>query len=47
LDTPAAYFHWQFILISYPNLFLIAGMLGLFLAALLAPFPGHRGERDD
>ena len=44
MNTPAAYFHWQFILISYPNLFLIIGMIGLFVGALLAPFPGRRGE---
>jgi len=44
MNTPAAYFHWQFILISYPNLFLIIGMIGLFVGALLAPFPGRRDK---
>jgi hypothetical protein len=43
MDTPAHYVHWSFILISVPNLVLIGVMLGLFAAALVAPFPGHGG----
>jgi hypothetical protein len=41
VDQPASYFHWGFILISYPNLILIGIMVVLFVAALLVPFPGH------
>ncbi|MHB8613426.1 MAG: hypothetical protein ACYDAL_13500 [Candidatus Dormibacteraceae bacterium] len=46
MDTPAAYFHWGFILISIPNLILIGGMIVLFAIALVAPFP-HSREDDD
>ena len=46
MDTPAAYFHWGFILISLPNLLVIAGMIVLFATALIAPFP-HPEEDDD
>jgi hypothetical protein len=42
MDSPAPYVHWGFILISLPNLVLIGVMLGLFVLALVAPFPGHR-----
>jgi hypothetical protein len=45
MDNPATYLHWGFILISVPNAALILGMIALFLLALLAPFPGHRGGR--
>lgn len=41
MDQPASYFNWGIISISYPNLFLIAGMIVLFAIALLVPFPGH------
>jgi len=46
MDNPAAYLHWGFILISFPNLILIVGMVVVFVAALLLPFPSHddRGE---
>jgi hypothetical protein len=46
MDSPATYFHWGFILISMPNLLVIAGMVVLFAIALVAPFP-HRKEGDD
>jgi len=48
MDQPAQYFHWGFILISFPNLVLIGVMLALFVAALVIPLPGHsrKGERD-
>ena len=46
MDSPATYFHWGFILISIPNLLVIAGMIVLFAIALIAPFPRH-GEADD
>jgi len=46
MDSPASYFHWGFILISLPNLVVIAGMIVLFAIALIAPFP-HGEEADD
>jgi hypothetical protein len=46
MDTPASYLHWGFILISWPNLLVIAGMIVLFAIALVAPFP-HPEEADD
>ena len=42
MNAPATYFHWGFILISLPNLALIGTMVGLFVVALLLPFPGRR-----
>ncbi len=39
MDTPATYLAWNFILISIPNLLMIAAMIVLFVIALLAPFP--------
>lgn len=41
MDAPATYIQVSFILISVPNALLIAGMILLFITALLAPFPGH------
>jgi hypothetical protein len=46
MDSPAGYLHLGFILISYPNLIVIAGMVVLFALALLAPFHGVGGEDD-
>jgi hypothetical protein len=46
MDSPTPYFHWGFILISLPNLLVIAGMVVLFGVALVAPFP-HRGKDDE
>ncbi len=43
MDSPTTYFHWGFILISVPNLLVIAGMIVLFAIALVVPFP-HGGE---
>ena len=40
LDSPAGYLHFGFVLISYPNLIVIGGMIVLFAIALLAPFHG-------
>ena len=45
MDSPTTYFHWGFILISLPNLLVIAGMVVLFAIALVAPFP-HGGQDD-
>lgn len=38
LNRPDTYFHWGFLLISMANLLVIAGMVALFLLALLLPF---------
>lgn len=46
MDSPATYLHWGFILISFPNLIVIGGMVVLFAIALVAPFP-HGGKDDD
>jgi hypothetical protein len=46
MDTPATYVHWGFILISVPNLLVIAAMITLFALALVIPFP-HGEEPDD
>ena len=46
MDSPATYLHWGFIYISWPNLLVIAGMVALFAAALIVPFP-HEGGGDD
>jgi hypothetical protein len=46
MDTPATYFHWEFILISVPNLIVIGGMIVLFAIALIAPFPHEEGGDD-
>ena len=46
MDSPAGYFHWGFILISLPNLLVIAGMVVLFAVALIVPFP-HGKEGND
>ena len=46
MDSPATYLHWGFILISWPNLLVILGMIALFAVALVIPFPQH-DEVDD
>jgi hypothetical protein len=46
MDSPATYLHWGLILISWPNLLVILGMIGLFAIALIAPFP-HTEQTDD
>ena len=43
MDNPAGYLHLGFIVISWPNLALIASMVALFVIALVAPFPRRRG----
>ena len=47
MDAPAAYVQLGFIVISVPNLIVIVGMVVLFIAALVAPFPGHRDSVAD
>lgn len=46
MDSPTTYFHWGFIIISLPNLLVIAGMIALFAVALVAPFPHERRDDD-
>ncbi|MFI5261257.1 MAG: hypothetical protein ACHQZR_01730 [Candidatus Limnocylindrales bacterium] len=41
MDAPATYLNWGFILLSIPNLLMIVGMIVVFVAALLVPFPQH------
>ena len=45
MDNPAGYLHLGFIVISWPNLALIASMVALFVIALVAPFPRWRSGR--
>jgi len=40
MDSPAGYLHLGLVLISYPNLIVIGGMIVLFVIALIAPFHG-------
>jgi large-conductance mechanosensitive channel len=40
------YLHWGVVQISLTNFLIIAGMVVLFVVALLAPFPGGP-DRDD
>lgn len=47
MDTPATYVQLGFLVVSIPNLLVIAGMVVVFVAALLAPFPGHHGFEPD
>ncbi len=49
MDNPAQYLHLGFIVISLPNLALIAAMVLLFVVAIVVPFPregGRRGGRE-
>ena len=41
-DIAPPYFDWGFVHISYGNLTVIAGMLLLFVLAVVVPFPGGR-----
>ena len=47
LDSPAAYLHLGVILISVPNLVVIALMVLVFVLAILLPMPGRRPEEGD
>jgi hypothetical protein len=44
LNQPGTYLHWDIFTVSVANLVLIAVMVAIFGAALLLPFPGHRGR---
>jgi hypothetical protein len=45
VDSPASYVHLGFVVISVPNLALIAAMVVLFVIALVLPFPREGGRR--
>lgn len=47
LNSPATYLHWGIILISVPNLVVIAVMVLVFALAILLPMPGHQTEEGD
>jgi len=42
MESPATYIDIGFISISIPNLLIIVAMIGVFVAALLLPFPRHK-----
>jgi ubiquinol-cytochrome c reductase cytochrome b subunit len=42
MESPATYLNIGFVSISVPNLLVVLGMIGAFVAALLLPFPRHR-----
>lgn len=44
LNNPALYIHFWVILISLPNLIVIALMLLVFILALFIPFPGKQRQ---
>lgn len=46
LDNLGHYFHWHWLFISFANLVVIGLMIAVFVAALLAPFPGRKSRRD-
>jgi hypothetical protein len=43
LNHHATYVHWHFIQLSLSNVILIAVMFVVFFAAILLPFPHHKG----
>ena len=45
LDNLGHYFHWHWIYISVANLIVIWLMVVVFVAALLAPFPGRKSRQ--
>ena len=42
MESPATYLQIGFVSISVPNLLVILAMIGVFIAALLLPFPRHK-----
>jgi hypothetical protein len=46
LNGPGHYLDWSFVQISAANLIVLAVIALAFVAALLLPFPGRRGEDD-
>ncbi len=47
LSSPAVYLHLGIILISVPNLVVIALMVLVFVLAILLPMPGRQTEQGD
>ena len=47
LNSPAVYLNWGFILISLPNLVVIAVMVLVFVLAVLLRMPGQSTEEKD
>jgi hypothetical protein len=45
LNGHAGYAHWHFFAMSVPNIVVIVLMLVVFVAALVAPFPGNARRR--
>ena len=46
LSVSAYYLRWGVVQISLTNFLIIIGMVLLFVAALLVPFPGSRQHQD-
>jgi hypothetical protein len=45
LDQPATYWQiWEWVSVSIPNLLWIIAMVGLFVGALLIPFPKGKDQ---
>jgi len=44
LSHPAHYLHWHFFQMSVANVIVILAMIGVFVAAILIPFPKRRRE---
>ena len=44
LSQPANTVHWHFFSMSVANVVVIVLMLIVFAAAIVVPFPGHRGK---
>ena len=47
LNHHASYVHWHFFQMAVANVVVIIVMLAVFIAAILAPFPGRRGTHAD
>jgi len=44
MNHPGHYIHWGFFQMSVANLLVIILMIVVFLAAILIPFKGHKGN---
>jgi len=44
LTGPASYIGWGIFTISIPNLIMVSLLVGLFVLALVLPFPGGKGD---
>jgi len=45
LNHPGHYLHWGVVQISVANLVVVGVMVGIFVAALLLPFPNRKRRR--